>query len=262
MEKNVNHWTIYMYTFPNGKKYIGATTRPLIHRQGSDWSNYKRCKLLYDAIQEFGVDSIDQTILFEGMMENRIAAELEAFFIEMYKTNATRYFNPSYGYNQTDGGEGTTKKQISEERRAQLRSQMDAFHIAKLGTHPTEETRRRQSEAHMGKKYGLMPMDQRLKISRTNTIREREKPRKDTRGPKIPVIMHDPATEKTLRFESFNEAGYYFGVKGSTVSRWVNGTRTPPSGFQFMKEVDIDHNCGWEIHTVDIDRIEREGVVA
>ena len=262
MDKDINHWTIYMYTFPNGKKYIGATTRPLIHRQGSDWSKYKRCKLLYDAIQEFGADSIDQTILFEGLMENRIAAELEAFFIEMYKTNASRYSNPSFGYNQTDGGEGTTKKQISEERKAQLRSQMEAFHKAKLGTHPTEETRRRQSEAHMGQKRGLMPMDQRLKISRTNSIKEREKPRKDTRGPKISVIMHDPATGETLRFESFNEAGYFFGVKGSTVSRWVGGTRTPPSGYQFLKEADVDPCCDRDIHTVDIDRFKRKGVVA
>ena len=261
MNETVNRWTIYMYTFPNGKKYIGATTRPMTHRQGTDWSKYKRCKLLYEAIQEFGADSIDQTILFEGLMENRIAAELEAFFIEVYKTNANRYSNPCYGYNQTDGGEGTTKKAISDERREQLRKQMQAFHQAKLGTHPTEETRRRQSEAHMGQKRGLMPMDTRLKISATNSFKERKKPRKDTHGPKKSVIIHDPETGETLRFESFNEAGYYFGVKGATVSRWVSGTRTPPSGYQFLKEEDIDPSCVWDIHTVDIDRIERKGVV-
>ena len=97
MNEKINRWTIYMYTFPNGKRYIGATTRTLVQRQGIDWSKYKRCKLLYDAIQEFGTENIEQTILFEGLMENRIASELESFFIEAYKTNANRYSDPSYG---------------------------------------------------------------------------------------------------------------------------------------------------------------------
>ena len=81
MDAVLNRWTIYMYTFPNGKRYVGATTKPLIHRQGSDWSRYKRCRLLYEAIQEFGPECIEQTILFEGLMENRLAAELEAFTV-------------------------------------------------------------------------------------------------------------------------------------------------------------------------------------
>ena len=40
------------------------------------------------------------------------------------------------------------------------------------------------------------------------------------------------------------------------------GTRTPSSGYQFLKEADIDPCCDWDIHTVDIDRFERKGVVA
>lgn len=259
MMSEVNKWTIYMYTFPNGKRYIGATTRPLSHRQGSKWQKYKRSTLLYDAIQEFVTDNIDQTILFEGLMENRLAHELEAFFIEVYKTNANRYTNPSYGYNQTDGGEGTMKKTITEERRKQLREQMDAFHKAKLGTHPTEETRRRQSEAHIGKPMGLMPLEQRMKISRTQSKKKKVKPRKDTRGPKKAVISHNPATGETLRFESFTEAGFYYGVNSGSVSRWVSASRRPPEGLVFMKEEDLAPDCNWEIRRVDIDNETRGG---
>jgi hypothetical protein len=262
MDAVLNRWTIYMYTFPNGKRYVGATTKPLIHRQGSDWSRYKRCRLLYEAIQEFGPECIEQTILFEGLMENRLAAELEAFFIEFYRTNINKYNNPSYGYNQTDGGEGTQKKELSDERIEQLREQVRLFHEAKTGTHPSEASRRRMSEAHMGQKKGLMPMEQRLRISRTNSFRPKEKPRKDTHGPRKPVIMHDPNTGITLRFESNNDAGYYFGVNGATVTRWINGTRTPPFGYLFIREADMDPNCGWDVRMVDIDRINRKGVVA
>ena len=193
-------------------------------------------------------------------MENRVAAEFEAFYIRYFKTNVNRYNNPSYGYNQTDGGEGTTKKKISEERKSQLREQVRGFHQAKLGTHASEETRKRLSESHMGQKRGLMPMTQRMKISRTNSMKPKERPRKDTHGPKIPVIMHDPHSGETFRFWSLKEAAFYFGVNGATVSRWINGTRRPPSGYLFMKEADMPRDCDWIIKTVDIDRIG-EGVV-
>ena len=53
MDQDINRWTIYMYTFPNGKRYIGATTRSLSQRRGVDWSKYKRNKILTNAIQEF-----------------------------------------------------------------------------------------------------------------------------------------------------------------------------------------------------------------
>ena len=241
MDEKINHWTIYMYTFPNGKRYVGATTRPLTHRQGTDWSKYKRCKLLYAAIQEYGIEEIEQTILFEGMMENRIASELEAFFIDLYKTNANRYNNPSYGYNQTDGGEGTTKKVISEKRREQLRKQVDEFHKAKIGTHPSDETRRRLSESHMGQTRGIMSMETRLKISRSNTSNKEEQPvRYPNKGPKQAVIMKNLETGEIHRFESCTEAGRFFGVKSGTVSRWINGNRRPPDGYLFTKEADFE----------------------
>lgn len=260
MEQTINRWRIYMYTFPNGKKYIGATTKPLIHRQGTDWSRYKRCKLLYEAIEEFGPDSIEQTILFEGLMENRLAAELEAFFIEIYRTNANKYYDPTYGYNQTDGGEGTSKKALSEERIEHLRDQVKEFHQAKIGSHPTEESRRRMSEAHMGQKRGLMPMDQRMKISRKNSTREKEKPQFLRKARSVPVIMHDPLTGETLLFENHKAAGFYFGVNGATVGRWINGKRTPPSGWLFMRADDMDPECGWEVKEVNLEHIDRKGV--
>ena len=254
MDDTINRWTIYMYTFPNGKRYIGATTRPLFTRQGSvegGWEKYKRCKLLYEAIQKYGVENIDQTILFEGLMENRLAAELESFFIEVYKTNAKRYYNPSYGYNQTDGGEGTTKKHISEERREQLRGMMKVFQDARLGSHPTEETRRRQSVAHLGQLRGIMPMETRMKISAQQRVKPVAKPKsaneKSKIGPVMPVLMHNNATGESLKFGSCKEAGYYFGVNGASVTRWIKGQRRPPEGLVFVKESDYDPSLCWDI---------------
>lgn len=244
MNQNINNWTIYMYTFPNGKRYIGATTRPLYQRQGKDWCGYKRCQLLYAAVQEFGIDCIEQTIVFQGLMENEVAAEVEAFLIEAYKTNAKRYNNPAYGYNQSDGGEGTTKKNLSEARIRDLQDQMDEFHRAKIGTHASEETRRRQSESHMGQTRGVMSIEQRRKISQTNTKKRPDtgtRIKRATGNPKA-VILRNTKTGKNRYFESRTAAGEYLGVKSSNITRWINGSRRPPEGLVVIAAENLEES--------------------
>lgn len=253
MDRDMNNWIIYMYTFPNGKKYIGATTRPLTQRQGKDWGNYKRCRLLYRAIQEFGIENIEQTVLFQGVIENSLAAELESLYIEEFKTNVNKYNHPTYGYNQTDGGEGTTKKEISEERKEQLRKQFEGFHEAKRGTSATDETRRRLSLSHMGQTRGIMPMEQRRKISSTNTKATKKRVKKETvRGNQLkqPVIVRNAFNGKTMHFESINAAGEFFGVKGGTITRWINGSRRPPEGYTVVKEKDVVPDYGRKVREI------------
>ena len=254
MEQDSNNWTIYMYTFPNMRRYIGATTRSLVQRQGKEWRNYKRCKLLYEAIQEYGTESIIQTILFKGHITNEEASRLESIFIELFKTNVNKYNNPSFGYNQTDGGEGTSKKNLSEERKSELREQLLEYNKKRIGTHPSEETLRRLSESHMGQTRGIMPIDTRMKISKTNTSKEKHIPRKTKRAEQLSVsiLMHIVETNKTLRFPSMSAVADYFGVNGkSTVSRWVSGKRRPPEGYIFIRESDYDKSLGWIIEEVN-----------
>lgn len=122
-------WTIYMYTFPSGKRYIGKTCQTLKQRQGSvELISYKTCPVVWKAIQKYGTENIKQDILFENYMSTEHAARLEMLCIALFKTNCNRYRNPEYGYNVTDGGEGS------------------------VGFHHSEETKRRLSELHKGKK--------------------------------------------------------------------------------------------------------------
>ena len=250
MDQDINRWTIYMYTFPNGKRYIGATTRSLSQRRGVDWSKYKRNKILTNAIQEFGIDNIVQTVLFEGLMENRIAAEIESFFIEAYKTNVNRYNNPSYGYNQTDGGEGTTKKHLSDERRAFLREQIKSLSIDRLGSHPSEEVRRRQSEAQW-KKRGPIPLE--IRKDRANKRKEYNSINGVKKVPhKISVVVHNTLTGETLRYPSISATANHYGMRDIVVSEIINGRKTSPSGYIFVKEDDADKS--WKI--TDINNLE------
>ena len=228
-----------MYTFPNDKKYIGATTRPLHIRQGSyesGWSKYRRCTLVWKAIQEFGVDNIKQTILFSGKISDKEAAELEKYYIALYKTNANRY-NPSYGYNLRDGGDGTGEKHLTEERRKFLAEQMRGLALKHKGKKPSAETRRRQSVAKLGTKRGPLSEETKRKIGLANSLEMisdvERKHRSDSK--KEPVLAINPQTGEQLFFNSGEEAADYFGVRSSAVSRWINGTRNPSNGYKFEK---------------------------
>ena len=53
------HWIIYMYTFPNGKRYVGKTSTSLKDRQGgANWVGYRHCTVLMKAVKKYGVEKI------------------------------------------------------------------------------------------------------------------------------------------------------------------------------------------------------------
>lgn len=128
MKTDERQWTIYMYTFPNEKKYIGKTSRTLKKRQGSsNWIDYKKSIILMRAVKKYGIENIKQDILFQGFMTDEYAARLEKMCILLFKSNCLKFEDPSYGYNMTDGGEGVS------------------------GYHHTSEAKRKMSEAKIGK---------------------------------------------------------------------------------------------------------------
>lgn len=124
-------WIIYMYTFPNGKRYIGKTSTSLKDRQGgANWVGYSHCTVLMKAVKKYGINNIEQEILFEGEMTDEYSSRLEQICILLFKTNCRRFKDPQYGYNTTDGGEGT------------------------IGHHHTEESKKKMSESKKGKMVG------------------------------------------------------------------------------------------------------------
>lgn len=122
-------WTIYMYTFPNGKRYIGKTSRTIKERQASsDWVGYYESTILKRALDKYGIDNIVQEILFKQQMTDEYASRLEQICILLFKANCLRFSEPSYGYNMTDGGEGVcgykhtddAKKRMSDAKKGKI----------------------------------------------------------------------------------------------------------------------------------------------
>ena len=157
----------YMITnTKNGKSYIGITTRTLSRR----W--YEHCfvpnscgQLLNKAINKYGKDAfIIEAIASARTLED--LKEVEKQLIEQHQTKVP------HGYNLTDGGDGVfgykfTEKQkkrngdlkrgtkASEETKAKMRVAHSGEKNGFYGKNHTEETKRKNAEAHIGKQAML-----------------------------------------------------------------------------------------------------------
>ena len=123
----------------NDKKYVGITKQNIKYRWRSDGSGYFRSPFFYKAIQKYGWENFEHIVLYDNIDE-KTAKLLEQHYIKYYKTKDRRY-----GYNMTDGGDGTWGVFVSEETRKKLS-------IAGKGKKRSAETRLRQSIARLGKK--------------------------------------------------------------------------------------------------------------
>lgn len=88
---------VYVYTFPNGKKYVGQTIYNWQIRAGKGGKRYKGCPALYQAIKEFGWDSKTVQVFSCDNIEQLNIKEKE--LIKLYSSN-----DINFGYNLTDGG--------------------------------------------------------------------------------------------------------------------------------------------------------------
>lgn len=120
----------------NGKKYIGITcTKPEIR-----WANglgYKK-QPFWNAITKYGWDNFEHITIKDNLPEP-CAKTLEKILIHKYNTR-----DPKYGYNATDGGDGTLGIVFTQERKDKIRAKC-------TGRHPSEETRKKMSNSHKGK---------------------------------------------------------------------------------------------------------------
>ena len=118
-ENNERKWSVYIHTNKtNNKVYIGITSWKPEDRWGHNGNRYYKedHSVFYNAIQKYGWDGFEHIIFAENLTEEE-AKKMEIVLIALYKSNCKRYENPSYGYNMTDGGDGTTGRTHSEEKK-------------------------------------------------------------------------------------------------------------------------------------------------
>lgn len=174
-----------MHITPNKKLYIGITSAKPENRWGNNGTGYKLCKLFWRAIQKYGWDNIQHIILIEGVTKT-VACECEKYLIAKYRTNESKF-----GYNNSLGGEsGSNGYVFTEEQRKKISERLKGHSTSEetrrkigaansialkgrivpqevrdkisknnakafLGKHHTEESKRKNALAHIGKQYHL-----------------------------------------------------------------------------------------------------------
>ena len=191
---------------------------------------------MWDAIQKYGTENIKTKILFEGDISDEEACKKERFYIEKYKTNANRYKSPSYGYNLTDGGSGLVGWHPTPKRLQEMLKQLEKAKEVRLKKGVSEETRRKQSEAHKGLRKGYkMPEETKRKIGRANSSENisEETRRRKSLGHMKKVRAINTADGTEIIFNSRLEAARFFGVRESTITRWIQISRQPSVPYFF-----------------------------
>ena len=119
---NEKKWCVYIHTNKiNNKVYVGITSKSPEERWGNNGSQYNKEKqpIFGRAIAKYGWDGFEHIVFAENLTEEE-AKHMEVLLIALYKSNCTRYKNPSFGYNMTDGGDGTVGWCPSEETRKKM----------------------------------------------------------------------------------------------------------------------------------------------
>lgn len=99
----ISNYKVYVYTNKiNGKKYVGQTCRTLKERAGKNGRGYKHCTVFNYAIQKYGWDNFESTIIFDDLTHE------EANYYERLMIQILRTQNHDFGYNIDAGANDNT----------------------------------------------------------------------------------------------------------------------------------------------------------
>lgn len=196
----------YIYKIKNkidNKTYIGQTTQDLEDRWKAHLKKRNNCRYLKSALNKYGVENFEfklVCITFDNQLD-----DMEIKYIEQYKCLVPNGYNIRLGGNSGKHHE-ETKRKIGEALKNRYKNGM--VH-SKLGKHPSEETRKKLSEARKGKKLSRETIDKGV------MTRLKQRNRK--------IIQYDIHGNRLNSFDSCKEAGEYIGSATSTISSCCTG---------------------------------------
>ena len=143
---------IYKIDFPNGKVYIGQTSRTLKQRQTEHNTKAKNgnTRAVYGALRKYNMVGTFELIEIDTADTKEELCEKEIGYILMYRS-----IEREYGYNRTIGGEGVKGYVYTEEER-EKQSQATKKQFAKPGAREkhSEAQKKRFEDFEERKKCG------------------------------------------------------------------------------------------------------------
>lgn len=241
-------WCVYEHLFPNGKRYIGITSKRPKARWDKGRGYKSRNSPVYNAILKYGWDNIEHIILFENLTQDQ-AFEKEKELIAKYKTNITRY-GEDYGYNLTDGGEGTLGHKVSEKSKEKSKNRLlgktgkDCPNSRVVICDGIEYESLTDFKSKNGNPKGNIGGWLRGEVGMPKYWYDKKLHYKDLG---FEVVRLSEITENRYRkvavgniiFSNLEECGKYLGITASSVSLYLNNKETPPKRI-------IDSNLRYE----------------
>ena len=149
----------------NGKKYIGQVTTKRFKARQNKWNNLNlpyAGNVINNARKKYGIESFGFEILKE--CEDEELNKWEMYYIKELNTKVP------YGYNMTDGGDGTSGCTVSEETKRKISEANKGKTTWLKGKHHSEETKQKISK---GKKGNKLSEEHKRKISKGNKGKKR-----------------------------------------------------------------------------------------
>lgn len=197
-------FTVYKHACPNGKVYIGITSKPVKER----WQNgkaYRENRHFYFAIDKYGWENIRHEILFEGLTKEE-AEKKEIELIAQYKSNLSQY-----GYNKSTGGECSSKGVVQTDEQKRKKS------LSLRGHFVSDATKEKIRIARKAQKVVVNPPVM-----------------KGAKNPKAKRIIQKNINGETVAIhETVSDAAKYVGACHQSISDCCNGKLKTVKGFVF-----------------------------
>lgn len=211
----------------NNKIYIGQAVdiedRWGEHRRGLR-GGYHHNKHLQNSWKRDGEENFEFTVLLECEESNLNMYE-EYYIFELMT------YDPRVGYNKDYGGKSgrpteETKRKLSEARKG------EKHHM--YGKQLSEEAKRKMSESHKGRQFSEETR-RKLSEAKKGKHRSEETKRKISENRSKPVVQIDPTTNKIVKvWESSTEAVRQGGFTHGSISRCCNGKLKTHKGYKWV----------------------------
>jgi group I intron endonuclease len=174
---------LYRISFPNGKVYIGITSRTVKERFAEHCGKAARLDknfAVHAAICKYGKENILLETIASANWDEIKAMEVSAI--------AEQNARVPFGYNLTDGGDGTTGIIVGKETRAMMRAN-------NIGKKLSAETKAKIGAAHEGR---IFTEESRAKLSSSASSRVFSESDRAKNSEIVRALWADPAYRKKV----------------------------------------------------------------
>ena len=203
------------------KCYIGQTTLGFDRRYSSNLYKNTKNSYLKRSIEKYGIENFEIIKIFDVAFSREELNIKEMHWINYYKSNKS-----DFGYNLTDGGEGSSGWHPSEETKRKMRENhwdCSGENHPMYGKHPSVETRKKQSDIKKGKNPLIYLTEEQLK-ERNRKIGEWVK--ENRTGKNHPNALSIICVTTGRIFNTTAEGAKYYNIKSrGNITECLKGNR-------------------------------------